>query len=107
MLRHTCLQTTHQPTTQGPPSAHPANPTVLRCCTAMHTPSPTFCALAGAKCLAAPASTAPVASCAPQIPFTHFLALSGAELAGAFLGACLVFLHYVRRSMEGSHLQPQ
>lgn len=30
-----------------------------------------------------------------QIPFTHFLALSGAEFAGAFLGACLVFLHYL------------
>lgn len=30
-----------------------------------------------------------------KIPFTHFLALSGAEFAGAFLGACLVFLHYL------------
>lgn len=30
-----------------------------------------------------------------KISFTHFLALSAAEFAGAFLGACLVFLHYL------------
>ncbi|KAI3431548.1 hypothetical protein D9Q98_004597 [Chlorella vulgaris] len=30
-----------------------------------------------------------------RIPFTHFLALAGAEFAGAFVGACLVFLHYI------------
>lgn len=30
-----------------------------------------------------------------QIPFTHFLALSGAEFAGALLGACLVWLHFL------------
>ncbi|EFN52821.1 hypothetical protein CHLNCDRAFT_138510 [Chlorella variabilis] len=32
---------------------------------------------------------------AGKISFTHFLALSGAEFAGAFVGACLVFLHYL------------
>jgi glycerol uptake facilitator-like aquaporin len=30
-----------------------------------------------------------------DISFTHFLALSGAEFAGALVGACLVFLHYL------------
>lgn len=32
---------------------------------------------------------------AEQIPFTHALALAAAEFAGAFLGACLVFLHFL------------
>lgn len=90
----------HLPTDhKGAAFSSPMNPTVLRCEADPFTHRFT---LAGIEFL-----TVPVASCAPQIPFTHFLALSGAELAGAFLGACLVFLHYVRRSMEGSHLQPQ
>lgn len=30
-----------------------------------------------------------------KISFLHFLALSAAEFAGAFIGACLVFLHFL------------
>jgi glycerol uptake facilitator protein len=46
-----------------------------------------------------PALSDPPSPCPPppprQISFTHFLALSGAEFAGALVGACLVFLHYL------------
>ncbi|KAL4444176.1 hypothetical protein ABPG75_011913 [Micractinium tetrahymenae] len=30
-----------------------------------------------------------------EVSFTHFLALAASEFLGAFLGACLVFLHYL------------
>jgi hypothetical protein len=63
---------------------------VTRC---RHSLPPLY-SLSSATCFlpAPPSTTSPPAL---QIPFTHFLALAGAEFAGAFVGACLVFLHYI------------